>query len=39
MEGGYYKMDLTDKLSVLALNTLMFNSNLKDYNYDPNADK
>lgn len=26
MEGGYYRVDLTDELSVLALNTLYFDS-------------
>ena len=28
MKGGYYRVDLTSKISVLSLNTLMFNSNL-----------
>lgn len=26
MEGGYYRVDLTDKISVLALNTLYFDA-------------
>ena len=38
MQGGYYRVDLTPKVSVLSLNTLMFNTNLLGQNADPNTE-
>jgi len=35
MQGGYYRVDLSPKISILALNTLMFNVNTQGKNADP----